>query len=174
MIVTSVFHVSSNLAMLVIPLPIIITARLPFGQKAALCVVFGIAAVDVLLAALNRYFNFTMPDDYIFLVWYNAEASTAVMLANMSFLWTLLRTVFKLSSWGGAGAGAPVADQRRPANAPIPMDDLPRRRPVRDQDADLLEDSPVTSFVEAGDNEGADGMTDAEDGEAQAGVREIV
>lgn len=56
----------------------------------------------MLVAILNRYYNFTETNSYIFLIWYNGEASTAVMIANIPFCWTLLRKIFSLDAWSAS------------------------------------------------------------------------
>jgi len=91
--------------MLAIPLPVIARARLPLGRKLVLCGVFGLGAVVVLLAVLNRYYNFIMPHDLVFLAWYNGEAATAVLIANVPFCWALLRKVFALGPWKDSSVG---------------------------------------------------------------------
>ncbi|KAJ9137543.1 Decarboxylase [Pleurostoma richardsiae] len=101
MITVTVLNVSSDLAMLCVPVPLIARAHLPLKRKLVLCVVFSLGALVVLVAILNRYFNFTTTNDLVFLVWYNGEASTAVMIANIPFCWTLLRRLFALDAWGG-------------------------------------------------------------------------
>ena len=87
--------------MLAIPIPMIARTRLPLRRRLVLCGVFGLGVLVVLLAILNRYYNFVMPHDLVFLAWYNGEASTAVVIANVPFCWALLRRVFALDSWGG-------------------------------------------------------------------------
>lgn len=101
MITTAAFHVSSDLMILLIPVPLIARTKLPLRRKIVLCCVFGLGLAVVLVAILNRYYNFTESNSYIFLIWYNGEASTAVMIANIPFCWTLLRTIFSLDAWGG-------------------------------------------------------------------------
>ncbi|KAK3360915.1 hypothetical protein B0T24DRAFT_119862 [Lasiosphaeria ovina] len=116
-ITVTVLHVSSDLAMLCIPLPVIIRARLPLRRKLVLCGVFSLGGLVVVVAILNRYFNLAMPNDSGFLRWYNAEAATAVVIANVPFCWALLRQVFALDSWAasssGSGGGGSVAGRRR-------------------------------------------------------------
>jgi hypothetical protein len=104
MITVTVFNVSSDLMMLCIPLPMIIKTRLPLRRKLVLSAVFSLGVFTVLVAILNRYFNFTIDNSYIFLTWYNGEICTAIMIANIPFCWTLLRKVFHLDSWGGSSA----------------------------------------------------------------------
>ena len=102
MITVTVLHVSSDLAMLCIPVPLIARARLPLKRKLALCGVFSLGIFVVLVAILNRYYNFSQPDTLVFLSWYNGEATTAVLIANIPFCWTLLRKIFRLDAWAGS------------------------------------------------------------------------
>ncbi|KIH92812.1 hypothetical protein SPBR_02887 [Sporothrix brasiliensis 5110] len=100
MITVTVFHVSSDLLMLLVPVPMIARAKLPLLRKIILCGIFSLGLLVVLVAILNRYYNFTVANSLVFLIWYNGEASTAVMVANIPFCWTLLRRLFALDAWG--------------------------------------------------------------------------
>jgi len=99
--------------MLAIPIPMIARTRLPLRQKIVLCGVFSLGVLVVLLAILNRTFNFAMPHNLVFLAWYNGEASTAVIIANVPFCWALVRRLFKLESWGGGSSTDPRRIRRR-------------------------------------------------------------
>jgi hypothetical protein len=101
MITVTVLHVTSDLAMLLIPVPMIAAAHLPLKRKIVLCTVFSLGVVVVIIAILNRYFNFTIDNSLVFLIWYNTEGSAAVMIANLPFCWTLLRKIFSLGTWSG-------------------------------------------------------------------------
>lgn len=59
MITVTVFHVSSDLLMLLIPAPMIARARLPVIRKVILVIIFSLGLLVVLVAILNRYYNFT-------------------------------------------------------------------------------------------------------------------
>lgn len=138
MLVTSAFHLSSDVAMFLIPLPIIVAARLPLRRRMVLCAVFSLGFLDFVLGILNRHYNWAAPDDFIFLVWYCAEASTAVMVANMPFCWTLLQRVFKLGSWGSPSPAA--GNQPRRRSLAIAMDAMRRRREAWDRVEDSDEE----------------------------------
>jgi len=94
--------------MLCVPIPPIAHSRLPLKRKLVLCHVFGPGVLDVLFAILNRYYNFVMPHDLVFLAWYNGEASTTIMIATVPFCWVLLRRLFALDSWAGSSGGKQV------------------------------------------------------------------
>lgn len=122
MITVTVFHVSSDLAMLLIPVPMIARTRLPLMRKIILCIIFSLGLLVVLVAILNRYYNFTVENSLVFLVWYNGEASTAVMVANIPFCWTLLRRLFSLDAWSNStrrsrnASGAQRLDDNSPGS----------------------------------------------------------
>jgi hypothetical protein len=44
----------------------------------------------------------TTAHELVFLAWYNGEASTAVIIANIPFCYPLIRRIFGLESWGGS------------------------------------------------------------------------
>ncbi|RFU30236.1 hypothetical protein B7463_g6079, partial [Scytalidium lignicola] len=102
MITATVFNVSSDLMMLLIPLPMLITSRLPLKRKLVLCGVFGLGIFVILAAILNRYYNFHNNYSLIFLNWYVGEVATAVFVANIPLCWPLLRRVFALGTFGGS------------------------------------------------------------------------
>ncbi|KAE8140318.1 hypothetical protein BDV38DRAFT_269296 [Aspergillus pseudotamarii] len=98
MIVSAVFNISSDLVMLCIPLPLFIRSHLRLGKKIAVCGVFGLGFVVVLMAVLNRYYSLSTVGSMIFMRWYAAEVSTAVYVANLPLMWPLVRAVFRLES----------------------------------------------------------------------------
>ena len=116
MITTTSLHVSSDILLMCIPIPLIARARLPLKRKLVLCAVFSLGVSVVIVAILNRYYNFTQPNELVFLIWYNGEASTAVMIANIPMCWALLQKVFSLDAWGSnrwgrSASGPPIVGQ---------------------------------------------------------------
>ncbi|OGM46612.1 hypothetical protein ABOM_004666 [Aspergillus bombycis] len=95
LITTTVFNISSDVMMLCIPLPLFIRSHLPFKQKVAVCAVFSLGGIVILMAALNKYYNFSNLTNARFLKWYVAEVATAVYVSNVPLLWPLLRQVFR-------------------------------------------------------------------------------
>jgi len=86
--------------MLLIPLPLLIRAHLPWKRKIVLCGVFSLGIFVILAAILNRYYNFTAGyGSLIYLNWYAGEAATAVMVTNIPHCWPLLSRVFRLGSF---------------------------------------------------------------------------
>ncbi|KAE8315960.1 hypothetical protein BDV41DRAFT_143382 [Aspergillus transmontanensis] len=68
LITTTVLNISSDLMMLCIPLPLFIRSHLPFKQKVAVCAVFSLGGIVILMAALNKYYNFAQLQSPRFLV----------------------------------------------------------------------------------------------------------
>ncbi|KND92730.1 hypothetical protein TOPH_02762 [Tolypocladium ophioglossoides CBS 100239] len=93
MIFTTACNISSDLLLLFIPIPIIIKTRLPTKRKIILCCILGLGVFNILAAILNRYYNFSTPNSYVFLFWYVAEVGIAMMVGNLPLCWPILRTV---------------------------------------------------------------------------------
>ena len=74
-------------------------SRLPLRRKLVLYCVFGLGAFVILSAALNKYYSFTQPFGSSWTFWYVRESSTAFIVANIPYTWTLLRRVFNLKAF---------------------------------------------------------------------------
>ncbi|QRD94790.1 hypothetical protein F9C07_1826748 [Aspergillus flavus] len=117
LITTTVLNISSDLMMLCIPLPLFIRSHLPLKQKVAVCAVFSLGGIVILMAALNKYYNFTELQNPRFLKWYVAEVATAVYVSNVPLLWPLLRQLFRclrstVHSHYPSGAPRPTGPER--------------------------------------------------------------
>ncbi|RDA94985.1 hypothetical protein CP533_0163 [Ophiocordyceps camponoti-saundersi (nom. inval.)] len=93
MIFATACNISSDLLLLFIPIPIIIKTRLPAKRKVILCLILGLGIFNILAAILNRYYNFSTPNSYVFLYWYVAEVGIAVTVGNLPLCWPILRLV---------------------------------------------------------------------------------
>ncbi|KAF2186331.1 hypothetical protein K469DRAFT_706991 [Zopfia rhizophila CBS 207.26] len=98
-ITNAVFNISSDLIMLCIALPMFIRSLLPLKRKLILCCVFSLGVFVILAAILNKYYSFTKPYEPTWIFWYVRESSTAILVANLPFTWTLLRKVFNLGAF---------------------------------------------------------------------------
>ncbi|TWU74184.1 hypothetical protein ED733_001455 [Metarhizium rileyi] len=94
MFFATAFNVSSDLLLLLIPVPIIIRTRLPIKRKIILVCILGLGIFNILAAILNRYYNFSNPNSYIFLYWYAAEVGVAMLVGNLPLCWPVIRAVF--------------------------------------------------------------------------------
>jgi hypothetical protein len=85
--------------MLSLALDLFVRSRLPWDRKLILCGIFGLSVFVILSAVLNKYYSFTHPFGLEWTYWYVRESSTAILVANLPFLWTLLRRMFNLKSF---------------------------------------------------------------------------
>lgn len=105
LITNAVFNISSDIMMLSIPLPLLITSQLPKAKKLILCCLFGLGVFVILCAVLNKYYSFAHPFSPMWTYWYIREASTAILVANMPMCWSLMRRLFNLRSFNGGTSG---------------------------------------------------------------------
>ncbi|KAF7561392.1 hypothetical protein G7046_g2756 [Stylonectria norvegica] len=91
MIFATACNISSDIMLLLIPIPIMIKIRLPLKRKVGLCCVFGLGIFNILAAVLNRYYNFSNPNSYVFLYWYVAEVGVAMYVSNLPLCWPVIR-----------------------------------------------------------------------------------
>ncbi|KAF2502522.1 hypothetical protein BU16DRAFT_448997 [Lophium mytilinum] len=102
-ITNAVFNISSDIMMLCIALPMFIRSLLPLKRKLILCCIFSLGIFVILAAILNKYYSFKSPySTSTWISWYIREASTAILVANLPFTWTLLRKLFNLGAFDGS------------------------------------------------------------------------
>jgi len=104
LITNAVFNLSSDIMMLCIPLPLLITSKLPRTKKLILCILFSLGIFVILCAVLNKYYSFAHPFSPMWTFWYIREASTAILVANMPMCWPLLRRIFNLKAFNGVSS----------------------------------------------------------------------
>ena len=64
--------------------------------------VFSLGIFVVLAAVLNKVYSFTQPFGSLWSFWYVRESSTALLVANLPFVWKFFATVTGLQSSKGA------------------------------------------------------------------------
>jgi hypothetical protein len=99
LITNAVFNLSSDIIMLFIGFSLFIRSTLPFDRKLILAAIFGLGIFVILASVLNKYYSFTHPFGSQWTFWYVRESSTAMVVANLPFCWTLLRRLFKLDAF---------------------------------------------------------------------------
>jgi hypothetical protein len=112
LITNAVFNLTSDIMMLCIPLPLLVTSQLPRTRKLILCVLFSLGTFVIMCALLNKYYSFAHPFSPMWEFWYIREASTAILVANMPICWPLLRRVFNLKAFNGNSSGAQLSTAR--------------------------------------------------------------
>ncbi|KAF2737450.1 hypothetical protein EJ04DRAFT_574622 [Polyplosphaeria fusca] len=114
-ITNAVFNISSDLILLCIALPMFIRSMLPWRRKWILCCLFSLGIFVVAASALNKYYSFTRPYESTWIFWYTRESSTAILVANLPFTWTLLRKLFNLGAFDEAHPPPPTYHSSRTA-----------------------------------------------------------
>ncbi|KAG2420900.1 hypothetical protein HFD88_000514 [Aspergillus terreus] len=98
-ITQAVFNISSDVAMLAVPIPLMIKSQLRTRKKVLLICIMSLGVFTIVAAILNKVFNFASPLTTTYQIWYIREASTAIYVANLICLWPLLRKVFGLKAF---------------------------------------------------------------------------
>jgi hypothetical protein len=147
-IIQMVFNVSSDFLMLLLPLPFIINAKVPPLKRALLIAIFSLGLFVILAAILNKYYNFTMPNTTVYMVWHIREASTSVYVANIMCWWPLLRKFFGLKKFlqksSHNGTRSDMSHNRR--SDPVSLEPHGMGTPLRDVKASSL--SPYSPYEE--------------------------
>jgi hypothetical protein len=98
-ITKAIFNLSSDLIMLVVALQMLIRSLLPMKRKIILCGIFSLGIFVIIASILNSYYSFKNPYRQTWIFWYVRESSTAILVANLPFTWTILREFFDLGSF---------------------------------------------------------------------------
>lgn len=114
-ITNAVFNISSDLIMLGIALNLFIRTLLPLKRKLILCAIFSLGIFVIMAAVMNKYYSFKMPYESTWIFWYIRESSTAILVANLPFTWTLLRKLFNLGAFDEAHPPPPTYHSSRTA-----------------------------------------------------------
>uniref|UniRef100_A0A0B7KJX1 Rhodopsin domain-containing protein n=1 Tax=Bionectria ochroleuca TaxID=29856 RepID=A0A0B7KJX1_BIOOC len=96
MIFATACNISSDILLLLIPIPIISKTQMPTKRKVFLICILGLGVFNILAAILNRYYNFSNPNSSVFLYWYVAEVGMAILVGNMPLCWPVLKAIFGL------------------------------------------------------------------------------
>jgi hypothetical protein len=99
MITNAVFNISSDIMIIVLPMPLLIQSSLALKRKIILCVVFALGIFTILAAALSKYYSLGSPYGTEWIYWYIREVSTAIITANLPLTWTLLQCIFGIGAF---------------------------------------------------------------------------
>lgn len=116
--------------MLAVGLPLFLRMNLPWRKKAPLIGVFSLGIFTILAAVLNKVYSFTQPFGSLWTYWYTRESSTALLVANIPFCWTLWRRVTRWSHLTGKtrnDSDTPDSDQSRKGSDGTPVADGKRK-----------------------------------------------
>jgi hypothetical protein len=99
LITNAVLNISSDIMIILIPMPLLFKVKIPKQKKAMLGGVFLIGTFTIVAAALNKYYSFSNPFAPEWTIWYLRESYTAILCANLPLTWQLLQRIFNLRSW---------------------------------------------------------------------------
>ncbi|CAI7574914.1 unnamed protein product [Penicillium discolor] len=91
-IIQAVFNISSDIAILLVVLPLLFRTRMPWRTKLPVLVVFSMGIVVILCAIISKIFTFRNIYDTSYQFWYLREASIGVWVTNAPFVWSLARS----------------------------------------------------------------------------------
>ncbi|KAI0468231.1 hypothetical protein F4859DRAFT_218468 [Xylaria cf. heliscus] len=104
LITNAVLNISSDLFIIAIPMPVFLQINIAPRKKVILCGVFALGLFTIGAAVANKYYSFTEPYGSEWTYWYIRESSTALIVANMPFLWTILRFFFRFTTFYSSSA----------------------------------------------------------------------
>ncbi|KAF2727496.1 hypothetical protein EJ04DRAFT_505628 [Polyplosphaeria fusca] len=99
LITNAVLNISSDIMILLIPIPLVFKVKIPVKSKAVLGCIFFIGAFTIFAAARNKYESFTHPFSSNWTIWYLREAFTAMLCANLPLARPVMQRVFGLGDW---------------------------------------------------------------------------
>ena len=130
LITNAVFNLTSDCAMLITGLPMFLRMKLPWRKKISVVGVFSLGIFTILAAILNKVYSFSEPFGAAWTYWYTREASTALLVANLPFVWTLWRRILGGKSFEGtamrdgkSGSGEKKGGTENQTGAPTTADD---------------------------------------------------
>ncbi|KAI0965532.1 hypothetical protein F4678DRAFT_476532 [Xylaria arbuscula] len=104
LITNAVINISSDLFIILIPLPVFLHINVSLKKKIVLCGVFALGLFTIGAAIANKFYSFHEPFGSSWTYWYIRESSTALIVANIPFLWTAVRFALRLTSTHGGTA----------------------------------------------------------------------
>ncbi|KAI0005600.1 hypothetical protein F4779DRAFT_49335 [Xylariaceae sp. FL0662B] len=112
LILNAVLNISSDIMIILIPMPVFLQVQLPPKRKAILCCIFALGIFTILSAILNKYYSFTEPFGASWTFWYIRESSTAILTANLPLTWTLLQRIFNIRSFNARYTNQRMSEAR--------------------------------------------------------------
>lgn len=151
MITNAVFNISTDLLIIGLPMPVLISSQLPLRRKITLCGVFALGSFTILAAILSKYYSLGSPYGTEWIYWYIREVSTAIITANLPLTWTLLQRIFGTSSFFsrsrsyGNPTGADPARQSRFRSTYGNLTSINKSRERKPKDPHPIDISPSES-----------------------------
>lgn len=84
--------------MLAVGLPMFLRLSLRLSKKVPLIGIFSLGVFVIIAAILNKVYSFSDPFSDEWVYWYVRESSTALIVANLPFVWLFYRKIFRIRS----------------------------------------------------------------------------
>lgn len=104
LITNAVFNISSDVLMLALGVPMFIRIQIPLSKKVPLVGIFSLGIFVIIAAILNKWYSFTAPFGDAWVYWYVRESATAIIVANLPFVWLLYRRMFGIRTTSVTGS----------------------------------------------------------------------
>ncbi|KAI1114037.1 hypothetical protein F5Y14DRAFT_195153 [Nemania sp. NC0429] len=105
LITNAVLNISSDLFIISIPVPVFLHINIATRKKVVLCAVFALGIFTIGAAIANKYYSFTQPYSAEWTYWYIRESSTALIVANIPFVWTTLVFCLRMPPFTNSRSG---------------------------------------------------------------------
>ncbi|CZT09556.1 uncharacterized protein RCO7_03680 [Rhynchosporium graminicola] len=101
LMVMLVFNISSDAALIIMSMPLVCAAQLPFKRKLLLALIYVLAGFKIVASIMNkRYLKLDSPQTTTtYRLWYLREAGPAVTIAAILCTWQLLQRLFRFTSF---------------------------------------------------------------------------
>ncbi|EXJ70787.1 uncharacterized protein A1O5_05777 [Cladophialophora psammophila CBS 110553] len=96
-IVNAVFNISTDILIMLMGIPPVLSARLSLQQKFILGIIFGMGGF-VIVAAILRAIYCLVPSliSYVYMNWYFREASVSIYVTTLPGIWVFLKEMFPI------------------------------------------------------------------------------
>ncbi|KIX97402.1 uncharacterized protein Z520_06854 [Fonsecaea multimorphosa CBS 102226] len=96
-IVNAVFNISTDILIMLMGIPPVLSARLSLQQKLILGIIFGMGGF-VIVAAILRAIYCLVPSliSYVYMNWYFREASVSIYVTTLPGIWVFLKEMFPI------------------------------------------------------------------------------
>jgi hypothetical protein len=84
--------------MLAVGLPMFLRLTIRLSKKIPLIGIFSLGVFVIIAAILNKVYSFSDPFSDQWVYWYVRESSTALIVANLPFVWLFYRKIFRIRS----------------------------------------------------------------------------
>ncbi|KAF2795138.1 hypothetical protein K505DRAFT_273849 [Melanomma pulvis-pyrius CBS 109.77] len=99
LITNATLNISSDVMIMLIPLPLVFKVKIPLEKKLVLGGIFFIGVFTIFAAAKNKYESFKNPFSTNWMIWYLREAFTAMLCVNLPLTRPFVQRIFSLKDW---------------------------------------------------------------------------